>query len=171
MSDNKAALAAAMAGGYLLGRSRKARLALAVGTYLAGRRFGLTPGQMLGQGLGRLQGVPQLQELTDQVRGELLTAGRQAVGAAADRRLTRLADALRDRTDALGGTPDRQEGDAEDDGRYDDGPEAGGSDGPPEPVPPRKAAERAAARKRPAGKAVKKAAVSARRQARAGGRA
>ncbi|MFC8102887.1 hypothetical protein [Streptomyces sp. NPDC057363] len=104
MSDSKAAMAAAVAGGYLLGRTRKARLALAVGTYLVGRRVGLTPGRVLSQGLAGLQQTPQLQELTDQVRGELLTAGRAAVTAAANRGLTGLADTLRDRTDALTGT-------------------------------------------------------------------
>ncbi|GAA3965161.1 hypothetical protein GCM10022384_16220 [Streptomyces marokkonensis] len=103
MSDSKAAMAAAVAGGYFLGRTRKARLAFAVGSYLVGRRVGLTPGRLLSQGLAGLQQTPQLQELTDQVRGELLTAGRAAVTAAANRRLTGLADTLRDRTDALTG--------------------------------------------------------------------
>ena len=101
MNDNRTALAAAVAGGYLLGRTRKAGLALAVGSYLAGRRLGLSPGRVLSQGLGRLQQTPQFQELTDQVRGDLLTAGRAAFTAAANRRLTGFADALRDRTDAL----------------------------------------------------------------------
>ncbi|MFH9730059.1 hypothetical protein [Streptomyces sp. NPDC017260] len=104
MSDNKAAMAAAVAGGYLLGRTRKARLAFAVGSYLVGRRVGLPPGRVLSQGLAGLQQTTQLQELTDQVRGELLTAGRAAVTAAANRGLTGLADTLRDRTDALTGT-------------------------------------------------------------------
>ncbi|GHB46249.1 hypothetical protein GCM10010377_41400 [Streptomyces viridiviolaceus] len=120
MNDNRTALAAAVAGGYLLGRTRKAGLALAVGSYLAGRRLGLSPGRVLSQGLGRLQQAPQLQELTEQVRGELLTAGRAAFTAAANRRLTGLADTLRDRTDALTGAS--REGDEEDydDTEYDD---------------------------------------------------
>lgn len=34
MNDSKAALAAAVAGGYLMGRTKKAKLAFAVGSYL-----------------------------------------------------------------------------------------------------------------------------------------
>ncbi|MEV0600426.1 hypothetical protein AB0I82_14190 [Streptomyces sp. NPDC050315] len=113
MSNNKVAMAAAMAGGYLLGRTKKAKLALAVGSYLAGRRFGLSPGQMLSEGLEKLQQTPQFQELSDQVRGELLTAGRTAVTNAANRRLTDFADALRDRTDELTGAGRRDEDDKE----------------------------------------------------------
>ncbi|MFB7087791.1 hypothetical protein [Streptomyces sp. NPDC056296] len=114
MSDSKAVMAAAVAGGYLLGRTKKAKLAFVVGSYLMGRRIGLSPGQVLSQGLAGIQRTPQLQELTDQVRGELLTAGRTAVTAAANRRLTGLADTLRDRTDALTGAGRRN------DGGYDD---------------------------------------------------
>ncbi|MGW0812081.1 hypothetical protein ACWD00_02290 [Streptomyces viridiviolaceus] len=120
MNDNRTALAAAVAGGYLLGRTRKAGLALAVGSYLAGRRLGLSPGRVLSQGLGRLQQAPQLQELTEQVRGELLTAGRAAFTAAANRRLTGLADTLRDRTDALTGASRGGDEEEYDDTEYDD---------------------------------------------------
>ncbi|MFE0802790.1 hypothetical protein [Streptomyces sp. NPDC058812] len=120
MSDSKAAMAAAVAGGYLLGRTKKAKLAFVVGSYLMGRRVGLSPGQVLSQGLAGLQRTPQLQELTDQVRGELLTAGRTAVTAAANRRLTGLADTLRDRTDALTGAGRRNDGDYD---YEDDGPD------------------------------------------------
>ncbi|MER6349154.1 hypothetical protein ACWC10_25900 [Streptomyces sp. NPDC001595] len=101
--DMKMAVAAALAGGYLLGRTKKAKLALAVGSYVAGRRFGLSPAQLVSEGLTRLQQVPQFQELSDQVRGELLQAGRTALTTAANRRLADLADSLRDRTETLTG--------------------------------------------------------------------
>lgn len=120
MNENRTAMAAAVAGGYLLGRTKKAKLAFAVGSYLVGKRVGLSPGQLLGQGLGGLQRAPQFQELTEQVRGELLTAGRAAVTAAANRRLTGLADTLRDRTEALTGEALTGEG-RRDDGRGDRG--------------------------------------------------
>ncbi|MEV5313464.1 hypothetical protein [Streptomyces sp. NPDC052610] len=103
MNEMKVAMAAAVAGGYLLGRTKKGKLALVVGSYLAGRRLGVSPAQLVSQGLARLQEAPQFQELSDQVRGELMQAGRTAVSGAANRRLTGLADALRDRTDALNG--------------------------------------------------------------------
>ncbi|GGL65031.1 hypothetical protein GCM10010129_05710 [Streptomyces fumigatiscleroticus] len=177
MNDSRAAMAAALAGGYLLGRTKKAKLAFAVGSYVVKRRFGLTPAQLLSEGLGRLQQAPRFRELSDQVRGELLTAGRTAVSAAAERRLTGLADALRDRTDALTGA-DRRHGEeyAEDKYPEDEYPdedatgeeyadeEATGEeyadDGPPRPGPAKKAAARKApAKKVPAGQALAKKAA------------
>ncbi|GAA4988824.1 hypothetical protein GCM10023257_31120 [Streptomyces hyderabadensis] len=169
-------MAAAVAGGYLLGRTKKAKLAFAVGSYLVGRRVGLSPGQVLGQGLGGLQRAPGFQELSDQVRGELLTATRAAVTAAANRRLTGLADGLRERTDALTGADGRDDGgDGRDDrdGSWDEGApdeEAFFDEEDREedrrPAPPRKTAKKAAPRKAaprkaasPARKTAKKAAA------------
>ncbi|MCW1098671.1 hypothetical protein OJ963_33055 [Streptomyces sp. RS2] len=172
MNDSRTAMAAAVAGGYLLGRTKKAKLAFAVGSYLVGRRVGLSPGQVLGQGLGSLQRTPQFQELSEQVRGELLTAGRAAVTAAANRRLTGLADTLRDRTDALTGEGRRDDGrdehgdrdgswdeEAPDEDAYFD-EEDREEDRRPAPAPARKAAKKAAPRKAapPAKKAAKKTA-------------
>ncbi|MFI1753006.1 hypothetical protein [Streptomyces sp. NPDC020571] len=192
MNDSRTAMAAAVAGGYLLGRTKKAKLAFAVGSYLAGRRVGLSPGQVLGQGLGSLRQAPQFKELSDQVRGELLTAGRAAVTAAANRRLTGLADSLRDRTDALTG---EDRGERGDDGRddYDDDSwdenapdeeapdeeayfddEDRAEDRRPAPAPPRKSAEKAAkrppAKKTTAKKSAAKKAAPAKRAAGPGGR-
>ncbi|MEV5871827.1 hypothetical protein [Streptomyces tendae] len=172
MNDSRTAMAAAVAGGYLLGRTKKAKLAFAVGSYLVGRRVGLSPGQVLGQGLGSLQRTPQFQELSEQVRGELLTAGRAAVTAAANRRLTGLADTLRDRTDALTGEGRRDEGrdehgdrdgswdeEAPDEDAYFD-EEDREEDRRPAPAPARKTAKKAAPRKAapPAKKTAKKTA-------------
>ncbi|MCQ4199816.1 hypothetical protein M4J06_002414 [Streptomyces coelicoflavus] len=173
MNDNRTAMAAAVAGGYLLGRTKKAKLAFAVGSYLVGRRAGLSPGRLLGQGLGGLQRTPQVQELTDQVRGDLLTAGRAAVTAAANRRLTGFADTLRDRTDALSGESRRNDYDdhedsgdswdeqAPDEDAYFDG-EDREEDRRPAPAPPRKTAKKAPPRKAapPAKKPAKKAATA-----------
>ncbi|MFD5285342.1 hypothetical protein [Streptomyces rubrogriseus] len=162
MNDSRTAMAAAVAGGYLLGRTKKAKLAFAVGSYLVGRRVGLSPGQVLGQGLGSLQRAPQFQELTDQVRGELLTAGRAAVTAAANRRLTTLADTLRDRTDVLTGEGRRDDGG---DGTWDEDAyfdeEDRAEDRRPAPAAPRKTAKKAAPRKAapPVKKAAKKTAA------------
>ncbi|MFE5766476.1 histone protein, partial [Streptomyces sp. NPDC056492] len=94
----KIALAAAVAGGYILGRTKKGRLAFSIATYLAGRRFGLEPGQLLKEGASRLKEMPQFADLTEQLRGEALDAGRQALATAANRKLTDLAGALHERT-------------------------------------------------------------------------
>ncbi|MER6166237.1 hypothetical protein [Streptomyces violaceorubidus] len=191
MNDSRTTMAAAVAGGYLLGRTKKAKLAFAVGSYLVGRRVGLSPGQVLGQGLGSLQRAPQFKELSEQVRGELLTAGRAAVTAAANRRLTGLADSLRGRTDALTGEgrrddagdnrDDRDESwdeDTPDEDAYFD-EEDRAADRRPAPAPSRRTAEKAAkrppakkapAKKAPAKKAAAKKAVPAKRPAGPGGR-
>ncbi|MGW7284143.1 histone protein [Streptomyces sp. NPDC054847] len=105
---NRMTLAAAVAGGYVLGRTKKGRMAFAVGTYLAGRRAGLDPQKMLTQGVKTLKDAPQLAGLGDQLRGELMEAGRQALAATADRKMAGLADALHERTLRL---EDRDEGD------------------------------------------------------------
>src|SRR5690606_19817624 len=113
----KVALAAAVVGGYVLGRTKKGRVALSVATYLAGRRFGLEPRQLAAEGLRRLGEVPQVAELQQQLRGEVLDAGRQAVTAAANRSMTSLADAIGDRTARLTAAPDDE---ADEEGEYED---------------------------------------------------
>ena len=103
MNDTtKIGLAAAVAAGYVLGRTKKARFAFGLATYLAGRRFGLDPQQLLTTGLQKLGDVPGVAELNEQVRGELLDAGRKALAATADRRLADLADSLHERTLRIG---------------------------------------------------------------------
>lgn len=91
--QTKMALAAAAAGGYLLGRTKKARFALTTVAFVMGRS--LEPRQLLIQGMRILRDVPQVSELGEQVKGELFEAGRSAVMAAAQRRLG-----------SLTGTPD-----------------------------------------------------------------
>ncbi|THA24853.1 hypothetical protein E4198_09030 [Streptomyces sp. RKND-216] len=103
MTQNSKLLAASLVGGYLLGRTRKAKLALALASWVLGRRKGLNPQRLLTEGLKRLTGSPEFSQLNDQLRGELMAAGRSLVTAAANRRLDSLSDALRDRTDSLSG--------------------------------------------------------------------
>ncbi|MFC8014614.1 histone protein, partial [Streptomyces cinereoruber] len=113
---SKIALAAAVAGGYVLGRTKKGRLAFTAATYLAGRRFGLEPRQLLTEGLSRLKDIPQVAEMGDQLKGETLNVGRQALKAAADRKLADLADSLHERTLAIGSGGDEED----EEGRYED---------------------------------------------------
>ncbi|MGW1109088.1 histone protein [Streptomyces sp. NPDC002540] len=117
----KVALAAAVVGGYVLGRTKKGRLALTIATYLAGRRFGFEPRQLAAEGMRRLGEIPQFAELQEQLKGEVFDAGRKAVAAAADRGMSSLADTLSDRTARLGEKQD--EGDEEE---YE--PEEGGAE-------------------------------------------
>ncbi|MEI5009167.1 hypothetical protein RB196_19410 [Streptomyces sp. PmtA] len=107
--QTKMALAAAIAGGYVLGRTKKGKLALSVGTYLAGRRFGLEPRQLAAEGMRRLGEIPQVAELQDQLKGEVLEAGRKAVTAAATRSMGTLAATLHERTAGLGKKKEEEE--------------------------------------------------------------
>ncbi|GGX30072.1 hypothetical protein [Streptomyces chartreusis] len=119
----KLTLAAALMGGYVLGRTKKGRLALTVATYLAGRRFGLEPRQLAAEGMRRLGEVPQVAELQGQLRGEVLEAGRKAVTVAADRGMATLADALSDRTARLRERDEDEAGEAEEEYEGEGGPE------------------------------------------------
>ncbi|MGW2061059.1 histone protein [Streptomyces sp. NPDC001937] len=111
--QTKMTLAAALVGGYVLGRTKKGKLALSVGTYLAGKRLGLEPRQLATEGMRRLGEIPQVAELQDQLKGELLEAGRKAVTTAATRGMGNLADTLRDRTAALGAKKEAEPEDTE----------------------------------------------------------
>lgn len=110
---NRLLLAVALVGGYVLGRTKKARLALTVASYIAGRQFGLEPRQLVNQGVRKLGEIPQVAELGEQLRGEVMAAGREAVTATADRRLTAFADSLRERTLQLESGGEKAEGEEE----------------------------------------------------------
>jgi hypothetical protein len=80
----------AIGAGYLLGRTRKLKLALTVGGLVAGRRLGGS-GELLKQGVAALQSSPQAQRLKGEVRQQLFDAGKSAAVTAASGTLGRLA--------------------------------------------------------------------------------
>ncbi|MFI6348171.1 hypothetical protein [Streptomyces sp. NPDC050560] len=130
----KTAVLVAVAGGYLLGRTKKAKLALVLGSLLAGRRIGLDPQELLRKGAQKVAETPQFEELSEQIRDELVTAARSAVRAVADRRIDTFTDSLRQRSARLNGENGRNgEGgeDSADDqnGREDAADEYGADDG------------------------------------------
>ncbi|MGW7490683.1 hypothetical protein [Streptomyces sp. NPDC054786] len=97
-----AKIGVALVGGYLLGRTKKAKMAIGLGMFLAGKKLNLDPRQ-----LGTLvANSPVLGPLNDQVRKELVDATKTAAGAALTQRMSGLADSLHERTLALdaGGT-------------------------------------------------------------------
>lgn len=111
-------IGAAVVGGYLLGRTKKAKLAIGLGMFLAGKKLSLNPQQ-----IGKLvKDNPALSALSDQVRGELVDATKSAAGSALTQRMTRLSDSLQDRTEALNspGTQGRREDDDEDEAPEDE---------------------------------------------------
>ncbi|GGT06867.1 DNA primase [Streptomyces chromofuscus] len=180
---NRVGLGLAVGAGYVLGRTRKLKLAFAVGTLVAGKRMNLGPRALAELVSGQLRDNPQFKEIGDQLRQDLRGVGGAATGALVERRLDALADRLHDRTAGVrerlsGVVPGRRqldyddedrydedryddEGHAEpdDDERYDDEPDAGRSrdeargTADPEESP----AERAGAKKGAAKKAADKA--------------
>ncbi|WP_157877315.1 histone protein [Streptomyces odonnellii] len=108
----KVALASAVLGGYVLGRTKKGRLALTVATFLAGKGLGLDPKQLVTDGVRRLGEIPQVADLQEQVRDEGLDAARGALSAVVDRGVGSLGDSISSRAANLAGKreePDEEE--------------------------------------------------------------
>ncbi|MFF1374941.1 DNA primase [Streptomyces sp. NPDC058308] len=109
---NRMAVGLAVGAGYVLGRTKKAKFAFAVGTMVAGKRLNLSPkalGQLVTQ---QLENNPQFKEIGDQLRQDLRGVGKAATGSLLNRQLEGLADRLHDRTL---GVQDRISGVAPDD--------------------------------------------------------
>jgi hypothetical protein len=120
---NHTKIGVALVGGYLLGRTKKAKMAIGLGMFLAGKKLNLDPKQ-LGSMLSR---SPLLAGLNDQVQKELLDSTKSAATSALTHRIGGLADSLHQRTQALDGKGEKAEEhgyeddvDAED---YDEGPD------------------------------------------------
>ena len=94
-------MALGVAGGYLLGRTKKMKLALMLAGMAAGRQAG-GPGELLKSGTKLLSSTPELARLTDQVRGRLLDAGKTAALAVAARQVESITDRVGRRVESLG---------------------------------------------------------------------
>jgi hypothetical protein len=103
---NKGQIALAVGAGYLLGRRRKMRLALVLGTAAATGGFGGLAGQLLRRGakfaasdgvLGKVS--PEVGEITNLVRGDLLDAGKAAAMTAVRSRVDQMSDKLHDQAE------------------------------------------------------------------------
>jgi hypothetical protein len=96
-----ARVALGVAGGYFLGRTKKMKLVLMLGSIAAGRRAG-GPGELLGQATKLLSASPELTRLTDEVKGRLLDAGKGAALAVAARQVEALTDRVGKRVESIG---------------------------------------------------------------------
>ncbi|GHE95159.1 hypothetical protein E5082_22585 [Streptomyces griseoluteus] len=110
-----AKIAAALVGGYVLGRTKKAKMAIGLGMFLAGKKLDLDPrriGTLIAES-------PALAGLNAQVRKELVETTKAAATEALTKRATGLADSLADsisqRTKALDGPQDDEAEDEEGD--------------------------------------------------------
>ncbi|WP_199748169.1 hypothetical protein [Actinomadura sp. WAC 06369] len=112
--QSNAKIAVALVGGYLLGRTKKAKMAIGLGMFLAGKKISLDPRE-----LSRLAAAsPLVSGLSDQVRKDLVDGTRTALTSAVTQRANTLADTLHERTLDLGdplGRGGRDDGGAEPD--------------------------------------------------------
>ncbi|MFJ3336966.1 DNA primase [Streptomyces sp. NPDC086766] len=165
---NRMGIGLAVGAGYLLGRTKKLKLAFAVGSLVAGKKLNLSP-RMVGELLNQqLKNNPQFKEIGDQLRQDLRGVGKAASGAMVERQMNALADRLHGRTskvrDQLSGVAPETGGERESEGEpeeeyeeeYEDreGREAAEE---PEEEPEEAPAKKAAAKKTTAKKAAKKA--------------
>jgi hypothetical protein len=131
---NRAGLGLAVGAGYLLGRTKKLKLAFAVGTLVAGKRMHLSPKMLADLASQQLQNNPQFKEIGDQLREDLRGVGKAASGAMVERQLDAFADRLHGRTaqvrDQLSGAvPDLGPEDSEDSDEDEDDDAQGYDDG------------------------------------------
>ncbi|MGW7049082.1 DNA primase [Streptomyces avermitilis] len=171
---NRIGLGLAIGAGYVLGRTKKMKLAFAVGTMVAGKRLNLTPRALADLVSQQLLNNPQFKEIGDELRQDLRGVGKAASGALLERQIEGLADRLHGRTaqvrDQLAGVvPDvpglddderdeEDEEDARDERGEADEPEERDRESDGEEDRPRRAApaKKTAAKKGPAKKAPAK---------------
>jgi len=186
-----AKIAAGVASGYLLGRTKKLKLAITVGSMLAGKRIATDPRALMKQLMEVIENNPELSKLSDQVRNELYESARAAAIATAGSRMDRFSDAIHDRSQRLalpgseeeseeggeyeeepGGEYDEEDYAEEPEGEESQGEESQGEDEPEEEPEPRRTAKRSQSTARratkqagPAKKSASKKSAPAKRSA------
>ncbi|WP_327596857.1 DNA primase [Streptomyces chartreusis] len=163
---NRVGLGLAVGAGYVLGRTKKMKLAFALGTLVAGKRLNLTPQGIMDLVSGQLKNNPQFKEIGDQLREDLRGVGQAASGAMVERQLDAFADRLHGRTAEVreqltGAVPTPDLGAKDEDGEdRDDEPEESAQDSTDDEErerPARKATAKKPAANKTATKAAKKA--------------
>lgn len=95
---NRTAMGLAIGAGYLLGRTKKLKMALAVGSLVAGKKLNLSPKMLADVVNQQLKNNPQFKEIGDQLRQDMRGVGKAAGGAMVERQMNALADRLHGRT-------------------------------------------------------------------------
>ncbi|MDN0198400.1 DNA primase [Streptomyces sp. S.PNR 29] len=95
---NRVGLGLAVGAGYVLGRTKKMKLAMAVGSLAAGKRMHLSPRALADVVNQQLKNNPQLKEIGEELRQDLRGVGKAASGAMVERQIDALADRLHGRT-------------------------------------------------------------------------
>jgi hypothetical protein len=108
-------IAVGVASGYLLGRTKKLRLAITVGSMLAGQRIATNPQALLAQGSKLAENNPELKKLQDQLTGRLLDAVKAAALTQATSRIENVTKSL-----TAGPSSDEDEEEYADEDEYDE---------------------------------------------------
>jgi hypothetical protein len=95
-------IVAAVVGGYLLGRTKKMKLAIMVGGALMGKKIPTDPAALLKLAGSVVDKSPELQRLDTAVRGRLMEAGKDAALSVASSRMESLTDSLVNRVENFG---------------------------------------------------------------------
>jgi len=121
---NRVGMGLAVGAGYLLGRTKKLKLAFAVGSVVAGKRLHLSPKMLADLVSQQLLKNPQFKEIGDTLREDLRGVGKAASGAMVERQIEALADRLHGRTaevrDQLSGVTQEVPGLSEDEDSEED---------------------------------------------------
>ncbi|MFF5436034.1 DNA primase [Streptomyces achromogenes] len=173
---NRTALGLAVGAGYLLGRTKKLKMALAVGSLVAGKKLNLSPKTLADVVNQQLKNNPQFQEIGDQLRQDLRGVGKAATGAMVERQMSSLADRLHSRTDrvrdqlsgAVSGGSGEEDREREEEPEGEEEPEKGASG---KETPERKAPAKKAPGRKPAKKPLSSAAKGTTRKTGAAGKA
>jgi hypothetical protein len=91
----------AVAIGYMLGRTHKMKLAIALAGIMAGRKIATNPLELLQQGVRMVASSPEMSRLSGEVRDQLIDAMKAAAVAAASNKIDSLGDNLSDRAQRL----------------------------------------------------------------------
>ncbi|MGA8115625.1 MAG: hypothetical protein WCA46_18340 [Actinocatenispora sp.] len=94
-------IAIAVVGGYVLGRRRKARLALVLGSWLVGSRLNIDVKKLGREAVQQLASHAEIVKLGGSVRDELLQAAKGAAMTAVTGRMEGLSNRLHEKTNAL----------------------------------------------------------------------
>ncbi|MGW7531093.1 hypothetical protein [Amycolatopsis sp. NPDC054798] len=94
-------VAAAVVGGYVLGRRKKAKLAITMGAWLVGKKLNLDPKKFLSDVTRELASSPELAGVRDQVRDEVVGAGKTLAADILTHQAGRLAGSLQEHTESL----------------------------------------------------------------------
>ena len=114
----------AAAGGYVLGRTKKAKAAIGLALFIAGRRH--RPADIARDQAVKFARSDRGQEMLAELRGPMLNAGREAALSVFENRVGRLGDALQRHTEGLGSADGSRRGrrgrdrDSEEEPEYDD---------------------------------------------------